>query len=224
MLGITSFQRIGNHVGVYVVFELSINRRQNTALKIAKVRYKHPISANRLSHLWLVAVFGHAIHLTGREAARLAETGASVAHCPTSNQFLGSGECDVRGLMESGVRVGLATDVGGGSSFSIFHTMKAAYEVGQRRGASLSPVHLWWLATAGSAAALGIGDRVGNLAAGLEADAVVLDVGSTPILRHRVARADSITEVMFAQIVLADDRAVTRTISGGNVVYERESN
>jgi len=165
------------------------------------------------------AVFGHAIHLTDREAARLAETGASVAHCPTSNQFLGSGECDVCGLMESGVKVGLATDVGGGSSFSMFHTMKAAYEVAQRRGVSLSPVHLWWLATAGSAAALGIGDKVGNLAAGLEADAVVIDLASTPVLRQRMERADCITEAMFAQIVLADDRAVREVWSGGKRVF-----
>jgi len=167
------------------------------------------------------AIFGHAIHLSDREAARLAETGASVAHCPTSNQFLGSGECDVAGLMGRGVRVGLASDVGGGSSFSMFHTMKAAYEVAQRRGVSLSPVHLWWLATAGAARALGIGEKIGNLAVGLEADAVVLDLASTPILRHRVARADCINEALFAQIVLADDRAVTSTLSGGRVVYDQ---
>jgi guanine deaminase len=169
------------------------------------------------------ALFGHAIHLTERERARLAETGAAVAHCPTSNQFLGSGECDVQGLATAGVRVGLATDVGGGSSFSMFHTMKAAYEVAQRRGVSLSPVHLWWLATAGSARALGIGHRAGNLAPGLEADVVVLDLASTPLLRHRMDRAESITEAMFAQIVLADDRAVLRTLSGGRVVHERAS-
>lgn len=167
------------------------------------------------------AIFGHAIHLTDRERSRLAEAGAAVAHCPTSNQFLGSGECDVAGLAGLGIPVGLATDVGGGSSFSMFHTMKAAYEVAQRRGVSLGPVHLWWLATAGSARALGIGDRVGNLAAGLEADAVVLDLESTPLLRHRVARAESVAEVLFAQIVLADDRAVASTISGGRAVYDR---
>ncbi|HUF88003.1 MAG TPA: guanine deaminase [Thermohalobaculum sp.] len=165
------------------------------------------------------AIFGHAIHLRRRERARLAEAGAAVAHCPTSNQFLGSGECDVAGLAGLGVRVGLASDVGGGSSLSMFHTMKAAYEVAQRRGVSLGPVHLWWLATAGAARALGIGDRVGNLALGLEADAVVLDLESTPLLRHRVGRADSITEILFAQIVLADERAVQSTISGGTVVH-----
>jgi guanine deaminase len=167
------------------------------------------------------AIFGHAIHLTPREVDRLAEVGASVAHCPTSNQFLGSGECDVAGLMRRGVDVGLATDVGGGTSFSMFQTMKAAYEVAQRRGVSLSPVHLWWLATQGAARALGIDDKVGNLAVGMEADAVVIDLESTPLLRHRMARAGSITEAMFAQIVLADDRAVKTTISGGKVVYDR---
>lgn len=167
------------------------------------------------------AVFGHAIHLSPRERVRLAETGAAVAHCPTSNRFLGSGECDVAGLAAVGVAVGLATDVGGGTSFSMFRTMHATYEVAQRRGVSLSPVHLWWLATQGAARALGIGDRVGNLAVGLEADAVVLDLGSTPLIRHRVARARDITEVLFAQIVLADDRAVKSTISGGRLVYNQ---
>ncbi len=125
------------------------------------------------------------------------------------------------GLRARGVDVGLASDVGGGSSFSMFHTMKAAYEVAQRRGVSLSPVHLWWLATQGAARALGIGDKIGNLAVGLEADAVVLDLHSTPILRHRMARAGCITEALFAQIVLADDRAVAVTLSGGEVVYDR---
>jgi guanine deaminase len=97
--------------------------------------------------------------------------------------------------------------------------MKAAYEVAQRRGISLSPVHLWWLATQGAARALGLGDKVGNLGVGLEADAVVLDLHSTPILRHRMARAGCINEALFAQIVLADDRAVAVTLSGGKVVY-----
>jgi guanine deaminase len=167
------------------------------------------------------AIFGHAIHLTPREIDRLAESGASVAHCPTSNQFLGSGECDVAGLMQRGVAVGLATDVGGGSSFSMFQTMKAAYEVAQRRAVSLSPVHLWWLATQGAARALGIDGKVGNLAVGMEADAVVIDLGSTPLIRHRMARAGTIAETMFTQIVLADDRAVKTTISSGKVVYDR---
>jgi guanine deaminase len=167
------------------------------------------------------AVFGHAIHLTPRERARLAEAGAAVAHCPTSNQFLGSGECDVAGLAADGVRVGLATDTGGGSSFSPFATMRAAYEVGQRRGTALTPARLWWLATAGAAGALRLEGTVGNLAPGLEADAVVLDPAAPPLLALRTARAETPTELLFALIVLGDDRAVLETWSGGARVHAR---
>lgn len=169
------------------------------------------------------AVFGHAIHLTARERAALAERGASVAHCPTSNQFLGSGECDVTGLAAAGVRVGLATDTGGGTSFSPFATMRAAYEVGQRRGTSIPPERLWWLATAGSARALHLDDRVGNLAPGLEADFVLLDTAATPLLAQRVARAEEIGEVLFALAILGDDRAVAETWSGGRLVHARDA-
>ncbi|MBK0398963.1 guanine deaminase [Limibaculum sp. M0105] len=167
------------------------------------------------------SIFGHAIHLTPRERAALAETGAAVAHCPTSNQFLGSGECDVAGLKASGVPIGLATDVGGGSSFSMFDTMKAAYETGQRRGVALSPVHLWWLATEGSARVLRIEQEVGNLEAGREADLVLIDLAATPILAARTARAQTAAEIMFALIVLADERAVSEVWSGGRMVHAR---
>ncbi len=161
------------------------------------------------------AVFGHAIHLTPHEAARLSASGSGVAHCPTSNQYLGSGECDVLGLVSAGAPLGLATDTGGGSSYAMFDTMKAAYEVAQRRGDTLSPAQLWWLATCGAARALKLESHVGNLVAGLEADAIVIDPAATPVLAQRTIRAQSIAEVMFALIVLADDRAVTECWSGG---------
>ena len=167
------------------------------------------------------AVFGHAIHLSRNERMVLAESGAAVAHCPTSNQFLGSGECDVEGLLEDGVRVGLATDTGGGTSYSPFATMRAAYEVAQRRGASLPPERLWWLATDGSAQALRLEGAVGNLAPGLEADFVLVDTAATPLLAQRVGRAESIEEVLFALAVLGDDRAVAETWSGGRRVQAR---
>ena len=170
------------------------------------------------------AVFGHAIHLTARERTRLAEADASVAHCPTSNQFLGSGECAVAGLAAEGVRVGLATDVGGGSSFSPFRTMAAAYEVAQRRGGdALSPERMWWLATGGAARALRMEGSVGNLAAGLEADAVVLDPAATPLLAARAARAEGPAALLFAMAMLADDRAVLETWSGGRKVFGRDA-
>jgi guanine deaminase len=167
------------------------------------------------------AVFGHAIHLTARERARLAEAEASVAHCPTSNHFLGSGECDVAGLAAGGVRVGLATDTGGGSSFSPFATMRAAYEIGQRRGTALTPAQLWWLATEGAARALRLEGLVGDLAPGREADAVVLDPAATPLLALRTGRCATPADLLFALIVLGDDRAVVETWSGGARVHAR---
>jgi guanine deaminase len=154
------------------------------------------------------ALFGHAIHLTARERARLREVGAALVHCPTSNAFIGSGLFDMGGLKAEGQRVGLATDIGGGSSFSMLRTMAAAYEIAQLRGTALHPAQLLWLATQGSAAALGLGDRIGNLAKGLEADLVVIDPASTPAIAQRAARARSHWEALFPTIMMGDDRAI----------------
>lgn len=154
------------------------------------------------------AVFGHAIHLTDRERGRLKETGAALVHCPTSNTFIGSGLFDMAGLKAEGQRIGLATDTGGGSSFSMLRTMAAAYEVAQLRGTALHPAQLWWLATMGSAQALRAGDRIGNLAPGMEADLVVIDLASTPAISQRAAQADDVWEELFPTIMMGDDRAV----------------
>jgi guanine deaminase len=167
------------------------------------------------------AIFGHAIHLTARERARLAEAGAAVAHCPTSNAFLGSGACDVAALRRTGVVVGLATDTGGGSAFSPFATMRAAYEAGQANGHALDAACLWWLAGAGAAQALHLDGLVGNLMPGHEADAVVLDPAATALCAQRVARAETPAEVLFALAVLGDDRTVRETWSGGACVHRR---
>jgi guanine deaminase len=159
------------------------------------------------------AIYGHAIHLTAREKARLAEAGASVVHCPTSNTFIGSGLFDMG--LQARMRVGLATDTGGGSSFSMLRTMAAAYEVAQLRGQALHPAQLMWLATVGSARALRVEDRVGNIAAGMEADLVVLDLDSTPAIEQATRRAEDIWAAVFPTIMLGDDRAVRAVWSGG---------
>ncbi len=153
-------------------------------------------------------VYGHAIHLTPRERARLSEVGAALIHCPTSNTFIGSGLFDMAGLSAEGQRIGLATDTGGGSSFSMLRTMASAYEVAQLRHNPLHPSALWWLATAGSAAALRAGDRIGNLAPGMEADLVVVDLASTPAIAQRAARAETFWEALFPTIMMGDDRAI----------------
>ena len=159
------------------------------------------------------AVYGHAIHLTAREKDRLAEAGASLVHCPTSNTFIGSGLFDI-GLARH-LRVGLATDTGGGSSFSMLRTMAAAYEVAQLRGHALHPAQLWWLATVGSARALHAQTRIGNLAPGMEADLVVINLASTPAIEQATRRADDIWQAIFPTIMMGDDRAVTAVWIGG---------
>ncbi|WP_409996977.1 guanine deaminase [Maritimibacter alkaliphilus] len=153
-------------------------------------------------------LYGHAIHLEAREIDRLKEVDASLVHCPTSNTFIGSGLFDMMGLASWGLRVGLATDTGGGSSFSMLRTMAAAYEIAQLRGEALHPAQLVWLATGGSARALRMEDRIGRLMPGMEADLVVLDLASTPAIAQRAAEADDLWEALFPTIMMGDDRAV----------------
>ena len=161
------------------------------------------------------AVYAHCIHFDDTDRALMRETGAVAAVSPTSNLFLGSGFFDYAGADRIGFGYGLASDVGGGTSFSPFHTMLAAYYVGRegqtKTGLSLSPQHLWWQHTAGAAQALGLAGVVGNLQPGCEADFVVLNPQATPLLARKTAQANSLDELLFAMIVLGDDRLVERT-------------
>ena len=160
------------------------------------------------------AVYAHCIHLDAHDRILMRETGAAAAVSPTSNLFLGSGFFDYAAADAAGMRYGLASDVGGGTSFSPFHTMLAAYYIGReghtKPGLSLTPGQLWWQHTAGAARALGLEGVVGNLTPGHEADFVVLDPKATPLLARKTAQADSLDELLFALIVLGDDRLVAR--------------
>ena len=167
------------------------------------------------------AIYAHCIHFDDDDRALMRATGAAAAVSPTSNLFLGSGFFDYAGADRVGFHYGLASDVGGGTSFSPFHTMLAAYYVGRegqtKSGLSLSPQHLWWQHTAGAAQALGLDGQngrpaVGNLLPGCEADFVVLNPQATPLLARRTARANSLDELLFAMIVLGDDRTVEKTV------------
>jgi guanine deaminase len=153
-------------------------------------------------------IYGHAIHLENREIDRLSEVGAAVVHCPTSNTVIGSGLFDLAGLVARKIPVGLATDTGGGSSFSMLRTMAAAYEIAQLRGQALHASQLLWLATAGSARSLHLHNKIGSLSAGMEADICVLDLASTPAISQRSTRANDIWEAVFPTIMMGDDRAV----------------
>ncbi len=153
-------------------------------------------------------LYGHSIWLEEREKSRLREMDASLIHCPTSNTFIGSGLFDMDGLKTAGHRVGLATDTGGGSSFSMLRTMAAAYEVAQLRGRALHPAELWWLATVGSASALHADHQIGNIAPGMEADLVIVDLASTPAIEQATRRAADIWQAIFPTIMMGDDRAI----------------
>jgi guanine deaminase len=163
-------------------------------------------------------LYGHAIHLEPRELDRLAEVGAAVVHCPTSNTFIGSGLFDLPGIKARGIRTGLATDTGGGSSFSMLRTMAAAYEIAQLRGTALHPAKLMWLATEGSAQALLMGGEIGSLNIGAAADIAVLDLASTPAISQRSARADTVWEALFPTIMMGDDRAIKAVYVAGVAV------
>jgi guanine deaminase len=169
------------------------------------------------------ANFGHAIHLTEREVSRLTETGSAISHCPTSNTFIGSGLFDMQALRDcyDPICVGLATDIGGGSSMSMFQTMKASYEICQLQGYSLHPAKALYLATLGSARTLRLDTKVGNLAAGYEADIVVVDMRSSPLIDYRMRFVEDLWEALFVQIILADARAVKATYIAGTPRYRR---
>jgi guanine deaminase len=165
------------------------------------------------------SVYAHCLHLDASDRDLMAERGAAAAVCPTSNLFLDSGFFNFELAQSHHLQHGLASDVGGGTSFSPFHTMHAAYTVGRqsagKNGHSLSAEHLWWLHTAGAAQALGLGGVVGNLAVGCDADFVVLNPQATPLLARRTAAAESLQEQLFAMIVLGDDRLIERVVVNG---------
>jgi guanine deaminase len=162
------------------------------------------------------SVYAHCIHFDDDDRALMRSSGAAAAISPTSNLFLGSGFFDYAGADRFGFEYGLASDVGGGTSFSPFHTMLAAYYVGRegqtKTGLSLKPQQLWWQHTAGAAQALGLAGVVGNLQPGCEADFVVLNPNATPLLARKTAQANSLDELLFAMIVLGDDRLVEKTV------------
>ncbi|UYN95272.1 MAG: guanine deaminase [Enhydrobacter sp.] len=169
------------------------------------------------------AVFGHGIWLEEEELQRLHACDGAIAHCPTSNFFLGSGAFDVFRAADARrpVRVGLGTDIGAGTSFSMLATLGEAYKAAQLNRSSLSAGHAYYLATRGAARALQLEDRIGSLGVGMEADLVVLDMRSTPLIAFRMDQARDFAEQLFVQMTLGDDRAVRATYVAGRPVFER---
>ncbi|MDH4873858.1 guanine deaminase [Pseudomonas sp. BN515] len=208
--------------GLYMHTHLSENRKEIEWVKELFPERKGYLDV--YDHYKLIgerSVFAHGVHLCDDECKRLAETGSAVAFCPTSNLFLGSGLFDLEKLEEHGVRVGLGTDVGAGTSFSQLQSLNEAYKVMQLQGKKLDPFKSLYLATLGGARSLYLDDKIGNFQAGKDADFVVLDYKATPLLDYRMQQAKSLPERLFALTILGDDRTVKETFAAGRSVHKR---
>ncbi len=166
-------------------------------------------------------VLAHGVWLTAEELDLLSRRGTRISHCPNSNLFLGSGLFPLHRVLAAGVTVGLGTDIGAGTTPSLFNAMADAYKVQQVQNVSLSPFHLWYLATLGGARALTLEAETGSLEAGKSADFLVLDLKATPLLAIRTGRATSIEDLLAGLIFMGDDRAVERSFIAGQCVSTR---
>jgi guanine deaminase len=215
---------VAEHPGTYLQTHLA-----ETHEEIAWVRELFPDARDYLdvyARHGLVgrrSVFGHGVHLAEDAWQRLHDAGAAVAHCPTSNNFLGSGLFRMADAKRAPrpVRVALATDVGGGTTLSMFGTMNEAYKVARHTGFPLSAAQALWLATGGAAEALDLAGTIGGLAPGHDADLAVLDLGATPLLAYRIPFCDSIDEVLAVLMMLGDDRVVRATYVAGTLAHAR---
>ncbi|WP_163391345.1 guanine deaminase [Enterovibrio norvegicus] len=169
------------------------------------------------------SIFAHGVHLCEGECQRLSDTGSAIAFCPTSNLFLGSGLFPLNDMEARGIKVGMGTDVGAGTSFSLLQTMSEAYKVMQLQGEKLHPLKSLYQATLGGAKALSIDEHVGNFEAGKEADFVVLDLHATQLMKFRMEHTQSLEDQLFVLMTLGDDRAVAHTYSYGHCVYSKTS-
>jgi len=171
------------------------------------------------------AMYGHCIWLDQTDRARMAASGAAAAICPTSNLFLGSGLFDFAAADRAGMALSLASDVGGGTSFSMLQTMNEAYKVARLQGSYLPALRMFYLATLGAARSMQLDGVIGNFASGAEADFIVLDPLATPLLQRRNRGWQdgeaSLEECLFALALLGDDRAVAATYAAGQQVYAR---
>jgi guanine deaminase (EC 3.5.4.3) len=200
------------HPGVYLQSHLAENRGEvDWAAQLYPEARSYLDVYARFGQLGMRAVFAHCLWLDDADRRRMAETGSAMSFCPTSNLFLGSGLFDLQRARELGVRVGLGTDVGAGTSFSMLQTLNEAYKVLQLQGQQLSAESAFHLATLGGAHSLYLDDRIGNFAPGKEADFVVLDPQATPLLARRSAACTTLAERLFVLMMLGDDRAVAAT-------------
>ena len=167
------------------------------------------------------SIFGHCIHLKEAEIEMLKERKSSIAHCPTSNTFIGSGIFKMKELTSKKINVGLATDTGGGTSFSMLKTISETYKISQLNNFSLHPAQLFWLSTVGSAKALNLENKIGNVSRGQFADLNIIDFFSTHEIEQRAKRAKNFWQKIFPTLIMGDDRAIKSTwVSGKEVRFQ----
>jgi guanine deaminase len=215
-------QLLSEHEGLYMQTHISENVKEVEWVKALFPERKNYLDV--YDHYQLLgerSVLAHGVHLCEDECARLAETGSAIAFCPTSNLFLGSGLFNLAQAERFKVNVGLGTDVGGGTSFSLLQTLNEAYKVMQLQGEKLSPFKSLYLATLGGARALRLEERIGTLQPGSDADFVVLDYKATPLLDYRISQSKSFEETLFVLMTLGDDRTVAQTYAAGRLVHQR---
>jgi guanine deaminase len=164
-------------------------------------------------------LLGHCIHLSARERAVLSDARSVAVFCPTSNLFIGSGLFDWRATREAGLRIGVATDVGGGTSYSMLRTGAEAYKVLQLQGQNLPASQAFHAITRGNAEALGLEDIIGSFERGCACDAVVLDGAATPAMRHRMETVRTLDEELFVLMTMGSDRNVAATYVMGELVH-----
>ena len=215
-------QLLSEHPTVYMHTHLSENKDE-----IAWVRSLFPDCSSYLdvykqsNLLGRRSVFAHCIHLDEEEWAMLSDSDSGIAFCPTSNLFLGSGLFDLTRATNEGVNVGIGTDIGAGTSFSILQTLNEAYKVQQLRGDTLSPFHALYLATLGGAETLDISSHIGNFEPNKEADFIVVDKSATPLLEFRLKQCTSLFEELFVLMMLGDDRCIRETWVLGELAHIR---
>jgi guanine deaminase len=214
------------HPGTYLQSHVCENREEIAWVKALFPDRKSYLDVyDHYGQLGPRSVYGHAVWFDESDFQRCHDRGAAIAHCPTSNLFLGSGLFKMHEAKHEKrpVRVGLGTDLGAGTSFSQLATMNEAYKVAQLHGHAVSSVHAFYLATRGSAHALYLDDTIGSIALGYEADLIVLDLHSTPIIDYRMKYCRNLEELLFIQLVLGDDRAIRATYVAGQLRHERDA-
>ena len=213
------------HPGVHLQTHLSENHHEIETVKaLFPSATSYTDVYDRFGLLGPRSLFGHCIHLEDSERVRLSETGSVAVFCPTSNLFIGSGLFDLERARDARfpLRLGVATDVGGGTSYSMLRTASEAYKVLQLRGQNLPALQAFYMLTLGNARALSLHTNIGALESGHDADIVVLDARATPAMAHRMEMiAGNLSEELFVLMTLGDDRAVRVTYVAGERLHSR---